>query len=239
MQIPVIQYHKIDVPGPGVLVRGGFTPPKRFARQMRYLKKKGFEFYTAAEMVEFYLANRAFPPNGITVTLDDGWKDNYTNAFPVLRRLGIKATIFVVSSLIGTHSTKAMAEGEAEREHLTREDMLEMSAEGVEFGSHSVNHTLLDRASPEVVKDEVETSKNELENLLQQPCKTFCYPAGYYDAAAQQAVKEAGYLAAFSTVLGPAEPLDLYALNRVEIFRRDRFQFHFARKVAPFISNKT
>lgn len=233
MQIPVIQYHKIDKPGAGVLVRGGFTPPGRFARQMAYLKKRGFVFYTASELIEFYRQNGVFPPNGIAVTLDDGWKDNFTNAFPVLRRLGIKATIFVVPSCIGTNSSKAMAEGESDREHLTREDIIEMSAAGIEFGSHSMNHKLLDRVSPDEVKYEVEQSKREMEDMIQQPCKTLAYPGGFYSETAQQMIENAGYIAAFSTVFGPAETIDLYALNRIEIFRRDRFLFQFGKRVKP------
>ncbi len=233
MKIPVIQYHKIDKPGKGVLVRGGFTPPSRFARQMAYLKKSGFVFYTATELIEFYLENNQFPPNGIAVTFDDGWRDNYMNALPVIKCLGIKATIFIVPSCIGTTSSKVMAEGEIEREHLSREEILEMSANGIEFGSHSMNHKLFDRVTEQEVKYEVEESKKHLEELLQKPCKTFAYPGGFYSEASRQMVKDAGYIAAFSTVFGPNDTLDLYAINRVEILRRDRFLFQFKRKVEP------
>ncbi len=233
MQIPVIQYHKIDKPGRGVLVRGGFTPPARFARQMAYLKKCGFSIYTASELSGFYLENHVFPPNGIAVTFDDGWKDNYINAFPVLKRFGIKATIFIVPTCIGKSSSKVMAEGEGEREHLSREEILEMSDAGVEFGSHSMNHKLLDRASPDDVKFEVEESQLHIEDLLQRPCKTFAYPAGFYSDTSQRIVENAGYLAAFSTVFGPQDAIDLYAINRVEILRRDRFLYQFKRKADP------
>jgi peptidoglycan/xylan/chitin deacetylase (PgdA/CDA1 family) len=230
----VIQYHKIDKPGRGVLVRGGFTSPRRFARQMTHLKKLGFTFHTASELLAYYRENNAFPPKGITVTFDDGWKDGFTNAFPVLKRLGIKATMFVVASCIGETSAKAMAEGEVEREHVSREDILEMSRAGIEFGSHSMNHKLLDRIPTKEIEYEVVESKRQIEDLLQLPCLTFAYPAGYYSEPSQRLIEEAGYIAAFSTVYGPADTVDLYALNRVEIFRRDRFLFQFAQKVGPF-----
>lgn len=236
MRVPVIQYHKIDKPGPGVLVRGGFTPPARFAKQMAYLKKQGFVFYSASELIEYYAERGVFPPNGITVTFDDGWKDNYTNAFPVLQRFGIKATIFLVPSCIGEVSSKAMAEGESGRAHLSREEILEMSKYGVEFGSHSMNHRLLHQLPSEEVRFEIEESKKQLANLLQEPCNVFAYPAGYYSEVAQRMIENAGYIAAFSTVYGPTEPLDIYALNRIEIFRRDRFLYQLARKVNPLRS---
>lgn len=231
MQAPVLAYHKIDYPSKDALVRGGFTPPKRFARQMRFLLKQGFIFYTASELIEYYLEHGNFPQNGISLTLDDGWKDNYANAFPVLREMGIKATIFLVPSCIGQTSAKVVADGEGEREHLSESEIIEMSQHGIEFGSHTVNHRLLHQISPNEVKYEVEESKNQIENLLQKPCKVFAYPAGFFTDIAQQAVKDAGYITAFTTVYGTDETLNLYALNRTEILRRYRFLFQFARAI--------
>lgn len=231
MIAPVIFYHKIDSPAPDSLVRGGFTPPARFARQMAYLKKQGYVFYTTSELIEHYRERSSFPSKGIALTFDDGWKDNYTNAFPILRRLGIKATIFLVPSCVGQTSAKALAAGEGARPHLSLEEIREMSRHGIEFGSHTLNHRLLNELSPEDVRFEIEEAKRQIEEMLQEPCLSFAYPAGYFSDTARQAVKEAGHTAAFTTIYGPTEQLDLYALNRVEILRRDRFIFQFARKL--------
>jgi len=230
MHVPVLLYHKIDKPGDGVLVRGGFTPPARFARQLGYLKKQGFVFYTASELIQHYLDQGTFPRNGVALTLDDGWKDNYFNALPILRELGVKATVFLVPSCIGETSTKAMAPGENARAHLSREEILEMSRYGIEFGSHTMNHRWLpDLPLPEA-KFEIEESKRQLEELVQQPCKVFAYPAGFYNEAVKELVAGAGYQAAFTTDYGAPEPLDIFALNRIEILRRDRFLYHIGRK---------
>jgi peptidoglycan/xylan/chitin deacetylase (PgdA/CDA1 family) len=231
--VPVIQYHMIDKPSRSSRVRGGFTPPARFARQMRYLKAQGFAFYTAAELIDFYLTEGQFPANGITVTFDDGCQDSYTNAFPVLRKLGIKATIFLVPSVIGQISAKPLARGEEARPHLSREEILEMAKHGIEFGSHTTNHRLLHELNPEEVQYEVSDAKNQIEELLQKPCKTLAYPAGFFNGTVEKIVAEAGYACAFSTVYGPKEPIDLYALNRIEILRRDRFLWQFSRKIRP------
>ena len=230
---PIIQYHKIDKPGPGTHVRGGFTPPRRFARQMTYLKHQGFVFFTSSGLIEYFIKHSHFPENGIAVTLDDGWQDNYTYAFPVLQALGIVATIYVVPSCIGQRSAKAVAEGENVREHLTREQLLEMSTAGIEFGSHSLNHRLLHQLPGEEIIVEVEEAKRQIEELTQKECKTFAYPAGHYTKQAQQIIANAGHIAAFSTTYGPMDVIDLFALNRVEILKRDRFAFQFARKVEP------
>jgi len=233
MPIPVLAYHKIDEPTADIKLRGAFTSPKNFAKQMRFLKKRGFMFYTASELIEHYLENGAFPPKAITLTFDDGWKDNYKNAFPIIKELGIKATIFLVPSCIGQVSEKVVADGESEREHLALEDILEMSKYGIEFGSHTLNHKLLHLISPPEIEFEVEESKKEIEHLLQKPCRVFAYPAGFFTETAQEAVKRAGYIAAFSTVYGENTDINLYALNRIEILRRNRFLFQFARTIKP------
>lgn len=233
MQAPVIAYHKIDEPTADIKLRGAFTSPKRFARQMNYLKKQGFTFYTASELIDFYRASGAFPVKAVTLTFDDGWKDNYTNAFPILRDLQIKATIFLVPSCVGQTTAKVVADGENAREHLSLGDIKEMSAFGIEFGSHTLNHKLLHRISDEEIEFEVVESKREIENLTQKPCRVLAYPAGFYTDAAQQAVKNAGYIAAFSTIYADRESINLYALNRIEILRRHRFLFQFAKTVKP------
>ncbi len=230
--VPVIQYHMIDLPSPASRVRGGFTPPQRFTKQMGQLKAQGFRFFTASELIEHYLQNGHFPRHGITVTFDDGCQDNYTNAFPVLRELGIKATMFIVPSAMGENIAITLAEGEPPRPHLSREEILEMSKFGIEFGSHTMNHRLLHEIPMTDVKYEVESSKRVLEDLLQTPCKTFAYPAGYYNAQVERAIESAGHICAFSTVYGPTDRIDLYAMNRIEIRRRDRFLCQFRRKIS-------
>jgi peptidoglycan/xylan/chitin deacetylase (PgdA/CDA1 family) len=232
--IPVIQYHMIDLPSPQSRVRGGFTPPRRFARQMAHLKARRFSFYTAAELLEYFHANGTFPPRGLAITFDDGCTDNYTNAFPVLRDLGIRATMFVVPSCIGETNSKTLPAGEPPRAHFTRDHMLEMSEFGIEFGSHSMNHRLLHQIPLHEARYEIENSKKYLEDLLHKPCKTFAYPAGYYTPEVQRVIADTGHICAFSTVYGPSDRLDLYAINRMEIFRRDRFLCQFARKIHRF-----
>lgn len=231
---PFIFYHKIDTAPRDARIRGGYTPRKRFARQMAFLKKEGFRFYTVSEMIEHYKEHGLFPARGIAITFDDGWKDNYENAFPVLREFGVKATIFLISSCLGQVSVKAQSEGEGAREHLSLKNVLEMSEHGIEFGSHTLNHKLLDRISLDEVKTEVEESKRQIEAMLNKPCKVFAYPGGHYNEDARRAVERAGYEAGFSTTYGPTDHLDLHAMNRTEILRRDRFLYQFARKVKPF-----
>jgi peptidoglycan/xylan/chitin deacetylase (PgdA/CDA1 family) len=230
MRAPVLCYHKIDSPAADILIRGAFTAPERFAKQLGYLKKRGFTFYTASELIEHFLNHGEFPAKSVALTLDDGWKDNYTNAFPILKDLGVKATIFLVPSCIGQTTATVVGAGEKARQHLSREDVLEISAHGIEFGSHTVNHKHLHQISTDEATFEIVESKKQIEDLTQKECKTFCYPAGFYSEPVKEIVKNAGYIAAFTTIYADKENFDLFAVNRVEILRRDRFPFRFARK---------
>lgn len=233
---PVIFYHKIDRLSPDAKIRGAFTSPRRFERQMIYLKKLGVNFLTASEMARHFAEDGKFPPRSIAITFDDGWKDNYTNAFPILQRLGIKATIFLVPSCLGRTTDAVTAEGEGAREHLSIGDVREMAAAGIEMGSHTMNHALLDRSEEPVIETEITEAKNFIENLVQRECSAFAYPAGFFTPAAKEIVRRAGHAVAFSTHYGPTDENDLFALNRVEIFRRDRRPFAFSRKVRHLVA---
>ena len=231
MKVPVLLYHKIDLPTADVKIRGAFTYPNKFERQILYLKKQGFEFFTASELVKFYKQNGEFPPKAISITFDDGWKDNYLNAFPIMKKFGVKATIFLVPTCIGQNTDKVTADGEGKREHLSEKDILEMSDGGIEFASHSFNHKLFHQISKEEIEFEVTESKKFIENLTNKECSVFAYPAGFFTEFAKDAIKKAGYEAAFSTVYGAENKTDIYALNRIEILRRDSFPFRFGRKI--------
>lgn len=231
MKVPVLIYHKIDVPTPDVKIRGAFTSPRKFERQISHLKRKGFSFYFASELIEHFNNNGKFPDNGLALTFDDGWKDNFQNAFPILKKYDVKATIFLVPSCIGRTTDEVTAEGEGTREHLSKENIVEMSQNGIEFGSHSMNHKLFNQITIAEIRSEVTESKHAIENLVQKPCQVFAYPAGFFNEPARAEIKNAGYTAAFTTVYGDDLSPDIYALNRVEILRRDGFPFRFSKKI--------
>ena len=236
MESPVLLYHKIDHPTPDVKVRGAYTTPRRFERQMSYLKRSGFRFVTASEIARHYAREGRFADRTLCLTFDDGWKDNYTYAYPILKRLAIPATIFLVPTCIGQTSTKVTAAGEAAREHMSADDVQEMSAAGIEFGSHGMNHKLLDRTPDDEVAFEVRESKKYLEELLQKECGVFAYPAGYHSSVAREAVERAGYIAGFTTVYGSSHEPDIFALNRTEILRRHGRLFQFPRRIKSIFS---
>ena len=228
---PVLLYHKIDAPTADVKIRGAFTAPKTFERQMVYLKKRGWTFLHATELLRRFAEERRFPEKSIAITFDDGWKDNYIHAFPVLTKLKIKATVFLVPSCVGEMTDRVTAEGEGPREHLSVDEIRDMAENGVEFGSHGMNHLLMDRIGDSTARSEIHDSKRAIEDLLQRPCTAFAYPAGFFTDSAKRFAEDAGYLGAFTTVFGDKDDPEMFALNRLEILRRDGRPFQFGRKL--------
>jgi peptidoglycan/xylan/chitin deacetylase (PgdA/CDA1 family) len=236
MRSPFILYHKIDRPTPDVKIRGAFTSPRRFEKQMAYLKRIGARFVTATEMLLFLKQHGHFPARTVSITFDDGWRDNYTNAFPIMKKYGVTATIFIVPSVLGSVSDQITAEGEGPREHMTAEHVREMSAAGIEFGSHSMHHMLLNQASDDQARTEIFESKQVIEKLTDRECAAFAYPAGFITDHAAECVREAGYVGALSTVYGNDDGSDPYRVNRTEILKRDGYPFQFAKKVRTIIA---
>src|SRR5688500_20397474 len=113
MLTPALLYHKISKPRRDSKVRGAFTPPQRFRRQLTYLKNQGLQFYTASELINHFQHYGLFPARSVALTFVDDWRDNYTNAFPVLTELGINATNVILTASIGhTHTAATTPAGE-------------------------------------------------------------------------------------------------------------------------------
>lgn len=232
MTSPFLLYHKIDLPTEDVKVRGAYTPPKAFARQIETLANRGFSFATASEMAAFFRKNGHFPKRTVAITFDDGWKDNLTNALPILRQFGARATIFLVTSCLGATTDLVTAEGEGPREHLSVDDVKTMATEGIEFGSHTHTHQHLHKLEADEIRRELTTSKTIIEDITQKSCESFAYPAGFFNETAKTIVADSGFQIAFTTIYSANTDLDLFALDRSEILRRDRFLFRFKRKIS-------
>lgn len=188
-----------------------------FQRQLAYLKKNGKHFGIASELLQ----DKNFPPKTVFLSFDDGYADNFENAFLPLIENGMKATWFITTDCIGKHA-QWMAPPSEQTKMLSADQLREMSDAGMEIGSHTCSHPDLSQLSFKQQLDELTRSKQLLEDLLQKPVTGFAYPFGRYNEDTLKAVRAAGYEWACSTRSGwfkkEEDPL---LIRRVTVFSGD------------------
>lgn len=190
MSGPILMYHHIAAP-PADAGRHAclFVPRTEFRDHLAALRAMG----RATATPEAYCAHLAAPSAGaapVWITFDDGFLNNYTEAFPELRAAGMTATFFVVvDRVLG-----------GDPAYMTLAMMREMVAAGMAIGSHTLSHPRLARLAPADRRREIVDSKHRLEDALGAPVTSFCYPYGNWDAACVDVVREAGYELATSTI---------------------------------------
>jgi peptidoglycan/xylan/chitin deacetylase (PgdA/CDA1 family) len=213
-QVPMIlMYHGVaEVPeDPNQLC----VTPARFAEQMAWLKRRGLRGVSVATLVDAMPARRARGMVGIT--FDDGYLNVLTAALPVLLRHDFTATMFIISDRIG--GTNEWDEGPS-WPLMSAAGVGELAAAGMEIGSHSATHPRLAGADAGRLKAEVSGSRASLSDLVGAPVRGFAYPYGSMDAAARQAVADAGYDYACA-VEAPIAAMGLAALPRVYVGQQD------------------
>ena len=202
--IPVLYYHAVDeVPGNELYVR-----PAELDRQLAYLVEQGYHSISLAQLYQFLSNGQPLPAKPVALTFDDGYQDNYLKAAPILRKYGFTATVFMISGDI-----------DAVPEYLTKNELVELTKDGWQIESHTVNHLYLTSLSKELINKELTKSKADLETATGSDVLFFTYPYGDYDNKVIQAVRDAGYLMAFTTAKGLVYPqTDLMRIPRVYIY---------------------
>ncbi|MDI6709073.1 MAG: polysaccharide deacetylase family protein [Thermoanaerobacterales bacterium] len=201
--VPVLMYHKVS-PFRQAGGKGLRVTPRQFARQMAYLRRQEYVSITPADLAAAMRGDLELPLRPVLITFDDGYRDNYLYAFPILKENGFTATVFVVANTIGkTNSFDAATQ--PPNGMMNREELLHLANAGWVIGSHTLNHPRLTRVPPAVAWDEISTSRITLEETLGLPVRYFCYPYGDFNAEIAEMVERAGYELAFTTVPGPAE----------------------------------
>jgi peptidoglycan/xylan/chitin deacetylase (PgdA/CDA1 family) len=167
-----------------------FVGPREFERQVLKLRRWGYELVTCRQQLERARQGRA--SGTASLSFDDGLADNYTTLRPVLHRLRVPATVFVVSSWLGGQHPVATS-----APILTIEELRALHKAGVEVGGHTVNHPDLTRLALDEAEAELQTCRLQLEDLLQAPIEVAAYPFGSANFAVRDACRSAGYAGAF------------------------------------------
>ena len=207
-KVIVLNYHKIDNMHISLSVK-----PEDFERQMKYLAEHNFHSITPRELYAALVGGAELPENPVLITFDDGYMDNYTNAYPILKKYGLKATIFVITGFLDRAQPGYFTWGQA----------AEMEASGlIDIESHTVTHTSLTDLTEEQVKMELERSKNDIERRLGKQVDFLAYPTGTYNLHIAALVKEAGYKGAFTVKYGNVDRAsNVFAIERVPVFHTE------------------
>lgn len=180
--------------------------PQRFRRQLETMLSAGFHFLTVAELAR--AASGGPPPAGTAVvSFDDGMRNNVTTALPILRSLGIPATVYVPSGWIGGRSPW-LGDG-ADNRILDADEIRELADAGWEIGAHTVTHADLSLLDYEQCHEEIERSCAQLSQLTGGPVETFAYPFGRYGPDAVRAVRDCGLSAAVTVGTRGWDPFEL------------------------------
>jgi len=194
MRLPILMYHRVG-PRPRNARRPRmYVSPEQFGAQLAALKSWGYETIAFGDWLAYLAGAGALPRRPIIVTFDDGYASLFDVAFPLLRSNGYRATVFLVSDLIG--KTNAWDSDEPQEPLLDAPQIAQMQAAGIAFESHTRTHAPLTTIPIEQARDEMMLSKHALERLLGTRVRVLCYPYGKENAGIRALARDAGYEAA-------------------------------------------
>ena len=231
----VLCYHRIsDKP-----VRYTNLQPAEFEKQMNYLADNNFNVVPLQNIVDAMRYGAKLPQNTVALTFDDGYKDNYTVAYPILKKHDFPATLFIYPQYISNGGAA-----------LTWEELKAMSADPmISIQSHTYTHPDLGKVSRRAsadarLKHELVDSKNILEQKLGIKIDTLAYPYGVFNPKVLQLTKAAGYRSAFTIGTRPinyigAKPTDMWTVPRIMVNRGDSLQLWASRMKVPAPKKKS
>ncbi|MDQ6908861.1 MAG: polysaccharide deacetylase family protein, partial [Chloroflexota bacterium] len=189
--------------------------PADFAAQMEWLVKNGYHAVFPSELTAAMTQSAPLPTKPIVLTFDDGYRDFYDQAWPVLKQYGLKSSSAVVTNF-------ADKGDRGDLQYMNWNMIKELDQSGmVEIASHTQSHPDLTRMSTGQRWAELSQSKALIEQQLGHPCATFIYPSGRYDGATVADAKRAGYQIAFTTndgkVRAPQDTGVILQLPRVRV----------------------
>lgn len=192
VKLPVLMYHHIE--NNKLAKKDNWqnlnVEPENFEKQMEYLKTNNYSVITMEDLINFFDKNISLPTKPVIITFDDAYKDNYINAFPILKEYGYAATIFTPTGLIQNP------------EYLTWQEIKEMSGSGlVYFGNHTWSHHSSTN-SLQVMEKEIGLADSQLRENGQNRLGVFAYPYGKSSVQAKQVLSQMNYQLAFTTTYG-------------------------------------
>jgi peptidoglycan/xylan/chitin deacetylase (PgdA/CDA1 family) len=213
---PILMYHSIQKMPKGSVMRSLNVPPKRFKLQMYLLKLLGYRGVSIGELHHHLLSGK--PEKLVGISFDDGYKNNLTNALPILKKFGFSATIYLVSDNIGGSNNWDNDKGISQHQLLNDVEINQWVSSGMEIGSHTQTHVDLTKCNSKNSFKEITKSKADLESRFDTTINHFCYPYGQFNDEIIAIIEKAGYLTATTTSRGRSTGMsNLFLLPRVQI----------------------
>ena len=218
--LPILGYHRVGV------YRADHVPTiseEAFRRQLSWLARFRYRVLSLDDVADRLEGGRPLPRRSAAITFDDGYEETYTMAWPLLKRFGFPAAVFVAPAEVGCPG------------FATWEQLVEMARDAFTIGSHTVHHSYLPLVSEERAREEIVQSKQLIEARLGRPVRYLSYPIGGFTPAAQALAREAGYRAACTTNRAASRAgLDRYALRRIKMTERDAHPLLLLAKVSGY-----
>lgn len=175
-RIPILMYHSISNSRQEGIhpYYETTTSPQVFAEHMKFLHENGYQVINLHDVKE-YLTNRINKDRkAVVITFDDGFRDFYTEAFPILQKYGFTATMFLPTQFINNERSKFK-----DKECLSWNEVRELHRQGLTFGSHTVTHPQLNSLKPNDIEYELRHSKETIEDKIGEPIESFSYPFAF------------------------------------------------------------
>jgi len=212
-QLPVLLYHRIVNSKKETGRHKIYVFKDKFEAQLKFLKENGYETLTFHDLIQ---GNSKDLNKKIVLTFDDGYEDNYTILFPLLKKYGFKAVIFLVTQK--KDNSWGIQEGEPIFQMMNEKQIREMSDYGIEFGGHTQNHPDLTKISTLEANKEIEDCKKDVEAITGKPTVSFAYPFGALNENVKSTVRDSGYNFGIATTSGAnLFSDDKFQIQRIEI----------------------
>ncbi len=230
-KIPILTYHSIDNSDSVISI-----DTTSFKDQMRFLKDYLFNVISLNEVVMHIRKKQPFAEKSIAITFDDGFKNIFSDAFPVLKEYGFNATVFLTTNYCERlNNWPGQPDSIKAQPLLSWAEIKEMSQTGMQFGAHTMNHPYLTRIPLKDAENEILSSKKIIEDQLQEEVKFFAYPYGDFNTDIVNVVNQS-FGGACSTELAIADSKsNPFILERVDIFYI-KYGMIFKRLFTPYVS---
>jgi peptidoglycan/xylan/chitin deacetylase (PgdA/CDA1 family) len=226
LTVPILMYHYLSAPPPGAdaIRRDLSVSPEQFEAHLAYLGQEGYETISLQQLAYASKGLIQLPPKPIIITFDDGHRDQYDNAFPLLKKHKDRATFFIFTQPIDTNNV----------DYLSWDMVKEMHQAGMEFGSHSYRHFDLRNRDVDFLVFEIVGSSEAISQRTGEPVRFFSYPAGRYDDLVIKVLASAKFWGAVTTQWGATQTYDnRFELPRLRIRGNDTAE-DLANKLAAF-----